>query len=150
MLKVAIWTLGVVGKSAAPAIHAHPDMKLVGCYTRSPDKRGQDVGELCGTAPMGIQTTGDKEALLALKPDCVNPGFANVLALVATAACAEVSRVSVLESVDATNYESPGTWEAMGIGRELGDPALPQFPHRAEPESGGGRGGGRAGCPHGC
>lgn len=191
MIKVALWTLGVVGKSAAPVIHTHPDMALVGCYTMSPDKAGRDVGEVCGGAPMGVIATSDADAVLALKPDCVlyvpqfpdvddmvrileggsnivstayfmngrkfgpeghariaaaaakggttiygsgvNPGFANILGLVATSACSEVRRITVLESVDATNYASPGTWEAMGIGREPGDPSIPAFISQSTP-----------------
>lgn len=185
MLKVVIWTLGVVGKSAVPTLYTHPLLQLVGCYTRSEQKRGKDVGELAGIAPIGVKATGDVAALLALRPDCilyvpqfpdvdemvrlleagcnivstayfingrkfgaeglarieaaarkggatiygtgVNPGFANILGLIATSACAHVSKITVLESVDATNYASPGTWEAMGIGRPLGEPGIADF-----------------------
>jgi hypothetical protein len=191
MLKVALWTLGVVGKSAAPVIHGHPDMRLVGCYTRSPEKAGVDVGVLCGLPPFGISATQDIDAVLAQKPDCIlyvpqfpdvdhmvrilesgcnivstayfmngrafgdasfarirqaaiaggvsiygtgiNPGFANILGLLATSACARVDRISVLESVDCTNYASPGTWEAMGIDRPLDDPEVPAFIKKGMP-----------------
>jgi hypothetical protein len=191
MIKVVLWTVGVVGKSAAPVIHKHPHMELVGCYTMSADKAGKDVGELCGTDPFGVIATDDADAVLALKPDCVlyvpqfpdvddmvrileggsnivstayfingrrfgaeghariaaaaakggttiygtgiNPGLANILGLVATSACSDVQRITVLESVDATNYASPGTWEAMGIGRDPGDPSIPTFISQSTP-----------------
>jgi hypothetical protein len=191
MLDVVLWTIGVVGKAAAPAIHNHPAMRLVGCYTMSAEKDGIDVGTLAGVAPMGVTATRDIGALLALKPDCVlyapqfpdvdhmvrilesgcnivstayfmngrafgeegfarirqaaikggtsiygtgiNPGFANVLGLLATSACARVDRISVLESVDCTNYASRGTWEAMGIDRPLNDPDVPAFIKKGTP-----------------
>lgn len=191
MVKVAIWNLGVVGKSAAPVIHAHPDMELVGCFTRSDDKKDKDIGVLCDREPFGVLASGDADAVLALKPDCVlyvplfpdvddmvrilesgsnivstayfingrkfgpeghariaaaaqkggttiygtgvNPGFANILGLVASSACSEVSRITVLESVDATNYASPGTWEAMGIGQEPGTPGIAEFISQSTP-----------------
>ena len=191
MLDVVLWTIGVVGKSAAPAIHRHPAMRLVGCYTMSAEKDDVDIGTLAGVAPFGIAATRDIDALLALKPDCIlyapqfpdvdhmvrilesgcnivstayfmngrafgeanyariraaaltggatiygtgiNPGFANVLGLLATSACARVDKISVLESVDCTNYASPGTWEAMGIDRPLNDPEVPGFIKKGMP-----------------
>jgi hypothetical protein len=37
----------------------------------SPDKVGQDVGEICGGEPMGVTATDDIDALLGLEADCV-------------------------------------------------------------------------------
>ena len=191
MLRVVLWTIGVVGKSAIPVLHTHPAMELVGCYTMSADKAGVDIGILADIGPIGIAATRDIDALIALKPDCVlyvpqfpdvdhmvrilasginivstayfmngrafgeanfarirqaalsggstiygtgiNPGFAHVLGLLATSACARVDRISVLESVDCTNYASAGTWEAMGIDRSLNDPDVPAFIKAATP-----------------
>jgi hypothetical protein len=191
VLKVALWTIGVVGRAAVPALQRHPHMQLVGCYTRSGEKAGADVGVLAGMGPIGVAATRDKAALLALKPDCIlyvpqfpdvddmvrileaginivstayfmngrafgpdgfrriaeatrrggasiygtgiNPGFANILGLVATSACARVDRIAVLESVDCTNYASPGTWEAMGIDRDPADPEIPRMLSRTMP-----------------
>jgi hypothetical protein len=70
-LRVVQWTTGNVGQRAVRAAVAHPDLELVGCYAWSPDKVGQDVGELCGIDPVGVAATDDVEALLALRPDCV-------------------------------------------------------------------------------
>ena len=69
--RVVQWTTGNVGKSSVQAIVANPTLELVGCYAWSPEKVGCDVGELCGIAPLGVAATGDVDALLALKPDCV-------------------------------------------------------------------------------
>ncbi|HQR03939.1 MAG: dihydrodipicolinate reductase [Proteobacteria bacterium] len=190
-IRVVQWTTGVVGKPALRAIVGHPRLELVGCYCHSPDKAGLDAGTLCGLPPLGIATTNDIDALLALKPDCVaympqfpdvdhmvrileagcnivstayfitgtqfgagakarieaaarrgnasiygsgvNPGLANVIALVASAGCARVDKISVLESVDATPYASPGTWTAIGFGRPVNDPEAPALAERAMP-----------------
>lgn len=63
----------------------------------------------------------------------VNPGHANVIALVASAGCARIDRISVLESVDATPYASAGTWTAIGFGLPVDDPAAPPLAERAMP-----------------
>jgi class 3 adenylate cyclase len=70
-LRVVQWTTGNVGKRSVRAIVAHPDIDLVGCYAWSGDKSGRDVGELCGLEPVGVTATGDVDALLGLRPDCV-------------------------------------------------------------------------------
>lgn len=69
--KVIQWTTGHVGREAVKAILAHPELELVGAYAFSPDKDGQDIGELCGIGPLGIAATSDVEALFALGADCV-------------------------------------------------------------------------------
>jgi hypothetical protein len=70
-LRVVQWTTGNVGKRSVRAVVAHPDLELVGCYAWSGDKVGRDVGELCGTDPVGVTATDDVDLLLGLKPDCV-------------------------------------------------------------------------------
>ena len=181
-LRVVQWTTGIVGAAAVRALAEHPELELVGGYAHSPEKVGRDLGELCGTEPLGIRASGDAEELLALRPDCVlympllwdvdemvrilesganlvstanfvtgasygrdaqrrldeaarrggvslygsgvNPGFANALALTATAVCRRVERVSVLESVDSTGYASAETWRALGFGSPPDTPGL--------------------------
>ncbi|MGE2833687.1 dihydrodipicolinate reductase [Mycobacterium sp. SMC-4] len=78
--RVVQWTTGNVGKKSVHAVTANSQLELVGCYAWSSDKAGIDVGDLCGIAPIGVQATGDVEALLALQPDCIvyNPMFADV------------------------------------------------------------------------
>lgn len=63
----------------------------------------------------------------------VNPGHANMIALVASAGAARIDRISVLESVDATPYESAGTWTAIGFGMRVDDPEAPPLAERAMP-----------------
>ncbi|OAN37935.1 dihydrodipicolinate reductase [Mycolicibacterium iranicum] len=78
--RVVQWTTGNVGRKSVHAIVANTDLELVGCFAWSPDKVGRDVGELCGIDPVGVTTTDNVDALLALKPDCIvyNPMFADV------------------------------------------------------------------------
>jgi hypothetical protein len=70
-LRIVQWTTGLVGRSAVRSVLEHPELELVGCYAWSADKVGRDVGELCGIDELGITTTDDIEAILALRPDCV-------------------------------------------------------------------------------
>jgi 2,4-diaminopentanoate dehydrogenase len=83
--RVVQWTTGNVGKSSVAAIAANPKLELIGCYAWSPDKSGQDVGDLAGIEPLGVTATNDVDALLALKPDVVvyNPMWIDVDELVA-------------------------------------------------------------------
>ena len=69
--KVIQWTTGFVGREAVKGILSHPELELVGAYAWSPEKNGQDVGELCGIGRLGIQATNDIDALLALGADCI-------------------------------------------------------------------------------
>ena len=55
----------------------------------------------------------------------VNPGFANLFALLSAGVCQRVDRISVLESVDSTHYGSAETWRACGLGRPVDDPEIP-------------------------
>jgi 4-hydroxy-tetrahydrodipicolinate reductase len=83
-IRVVQWTTGNVGKESLKAIIANPTLDLVGCFAWSPAKVGVDVGELAGIGRVGLAATGDVNALLALKPDCVvyNPMWPSVDELV--------------------------------------------------------------------
>jgi hypothetical protein len=72
MYRVIQWTTGNVGRRAVRAIVEHPELELVGVYSHGTDKVGRDAGELCGLPKLGVRTTDDVEALLALRADCVN------------------------------------------------------------------------------
>jgi hypothetical protein len=69
--RVVQWSTGGVGALALHAIAARPDLTLVGVYVHGAQKRGRDAGELAGLPPLGILTSSDVDALLALAPDCV-------------------------------------------------------------------------------
>ncbi len=70
--RVVQWGTGNVGRRALRAILDHPELELVGLHAYSSEKQGVDAGPLAGVAPMGVLATGDVEALLALRPDCVS------------------------------------------------------------------------------
>src|SRR2546427_8348695 len=70
--RVIQWCAGSVGRAALRALIRCRDFDLVGVYAHAAAKRGRDAGELAGLdARTGIPASGDAEALLALRPDCV-------------------------------------------------------------------------------
>ena len=69
--RVVEWSTGTVGKHAIAGILARPDLELVGVWVSSEAKHGKDVGELCGTEPLGLAATMHEDELLALQPDCI-------------------------------------------------------------------------------
>ncbi|CAM2771783.1 diacylglycerol kinase [Skermania piniformis] len=69
---MVVWSTGTVGRHAIVGIDAHPDLELVGVWTSTPDKAGQDAGVLAGLdRDLGVSATTDADALLALRPDCI-------------------------------------------------------------------------------
>lgn len=69
--RVIQWATGPVGRHAVAAVHAHPDLELVGALVYDPAKAGHDVGELCGIPPIGVRTTVDPDEIIGLEADCV-------------------------------------------------------------------------------
>jgi 4-hydroxy-tetrahydrodipicolinate reductase len=71
-LKVVVWSTGTIGRHAIAGIDAHPALELVGVWVSNPAKDGKDVGELAELGrELGILATTDRDALIALKPDCI-------------------------------------------------------------------------------
>jgi 2,4-diaminopentanoate dehydrogenase len=69
--RVVQWATGNIGLRSLQAVIEHPDLDLVGLYVYSEAKAGQDAGELCGLAPVGVRATRDLDEIVALQPDCV-------------------------------------------------------------------------------
>lgn len=70
--RVVQWSTGNVGRHAIAGIDARPDLELAGVWVSNPAKIGRDAGDLAGLGrDLGVAATGDTEALLALRPDCV-------------------------------------------------------------------------------
>lgn len=70
--RVVQWSTGNVGRHAIAGIDARPDLELAGVWVSNPAKVGRDAGDLAGLGrDLGVTATGDAEALLALRPDCV-------------------------------------------------------------------------------
>jgi len=71
-LRVVEWSTGTVGRHAIAGIDARPDLDLVGVWVSDPAKVGKDAGELAGLGrELGVEATDDRDALIALKPDCI-------------------------------------------------------------------------------
>jgi hypothetical protein len=70
-LRVIQWATGNVGKHAVAAVHAHPDLELVGVLVYNDEKAGRDVGEICGIGEIGVIATKERDEILALDADCV-------------------------------------------------------------------------------
>ncbi|MFI5509688.1 dihydrodipicolinate reductase [Mycobacterium sp. NPDC051804] len=54
----------------------------------------------------------------------VSPGFAELLAIVATTACDRVDKITIAESADTTLYDSPDTERPVGFDKKIDDPEL--------------------------
>lgn len=70
-LRVIQWATGGVGKAAIECVQNHPLLELAGCWVHSADKNGRDVGEILGTAELGVTATSSIDDVLALDADCV-------------------------------------------------------------------------------
>lgn len=71
-LRVVVWSTGTVGRHAIAGIDRHPALDLIGVWVSNPDKDGHDAGRLAGLdRDLGVRATTDREALLALRPDCI-------------------------------------------------------------------------------
>jgi 2,4-diaminopentanoate dehydrogenase len=57
----------------------------------------------------------------------INPGFANVLAILSAGICDRIDKITVTEAVDTSGYDSPATELPVGFGRPMDDPELPQM-----------------------
>ncbi|MEB3071154.1 NAD(P)H-dependent amine dehydrogenase family protein [[Mycobacterium] vasticus] len=69
--RAVVWGPGILGRALLREIAAKPELELAGVLAYSPEKDGKDVGELLGTAPMGVLATTDKEAIHRLDADIV-------------------------------------------------------------------------------
>ncbi|HET9877163.1 MAG TPA: dihydrodipicolinate reductase [Mycobacterium sp.] len=70
-LRVVQWATGSVGVAAIQGVLEHPELDLVGCWVHSEAKRGMDVGEIIGIAPLGVIATDSIDDVLALDADAV-------------------------------------------------------------------------------
>lgn len=71
-VRVAVWTTGNVIRQAVRAIERRTDLHLVAGFTRTADKVGRDLGDLCGLGrDLGVAMTDDLATLLAALPDAI-------------------------------------------------------------------------------
>ncbi|MDV8070844.1 dihydrodipicolinate reductase [Rhodococcus sp. IEGM 1366] len=57
----------------------------------------------------------------------INPGQADILGLVASAACGRIHQINIRESVDSTSYASKDTWVSLGFGGPADAPGLAEM-----------------------
>src|SRR5947209_12513495 len=70
--RVVQWSTGNIGTRALGALLDRDDFDVVGVHAFGSGKVGRDAGELADQAPVGVAATDDVDALIALRPDCVN------------------------------------------------------------------------------
>jgi len=70
--QVVQWSTGNIGRRALGILLDRDDFDVVGVHAYGSDKVGSDAGVLAGRNPVGVAATGDVDALIHLRPDCVN------------------------------------------------------------------------------
>ncbi|MEM9256781.1 MAG: hypothetical protein AAGA91_15145 [Pseudomonadota bacterium] len=70
-IKVIQWFTGEIARHQIRLVAQCPDMELVGVCVFHEHKVGLDAGELAGIDPLGVITTNDRDAMLALDADVV-------------------------------------------------------------------------------
>jgi 4-hydroxy-tetrahydrodipicolinate reductase len=69
--KVILWGTGFVGKMVIGELLQNPEYELVGVIGHFPEEIGRDVGELIGADPVGLESSGDVDAVLSRHADAV-------------------------------------------------------------------------------
>jgi hypothetical protein len=70
--EVVQWSTGNVGRRALAILLDRDDFDVVGVHAFGSDKVGCDAGALADRPRVGVAATGDVNALIELRPDCVN------------------------------------------------------------------------------
>jgi hypothetical protein len=70
--RVVQWSTGNIGTRALGVLLDRDDFDVVGVHAFGADKVGRDAGVLADRPPVGVAATGDVDALIELRPDCVN------------------------------------------------------------------------------
>jgi hypothetical protein len=70
--RVVQWSTGNIGRRALGILLDRDNFDVVGVHAFGSDKVGCDAGVLADRPPVGVAATGDTDALIELRPDCVN------------------------------------------------------------------------------
>jgi hypothetical protein len=70
--RVVQWSTGNIGRRALGVLLDRDDFDVVGVHAFGADKVGEDAGVLADRPPVGVAATSDIDALIELRPDCVN------------------------------------------------------------------------------
>lgn len=82
------------------------------------------TGRSYGQAAVDRLESAARKGGVTLHGTGINPGLANAFGLVMSAQCADFQCITVLESVDATEYASAETWRSLGYGGPADAPGL--------------------------
>ncbi len=69
--RVIVWGTGFVGKMVIAELVDNPEYELVGVIGHFPEEIGKDIGELIDADPIGLESSGDVDAVLATEADVV-------------------------------------------------------------------------------
>lgn len=69
--KVALWGSGTLAGAIMRQLIKRPDFEVVAMLCYSEEKHGKDIGEITGTAPLGVAATRNKDEVIAADADCV-------------------------------------------------------------------------------
>jgi len=69
--RVIVWGTGFIGKMVIRELLHNPAYELVGVIAHSKHEIGIDVGKLIGGKPIGLQSSGDVDAVLSIEADAV-------------------------------------------------------------------------------
>ena len=70
--RVVQWSTGNIGRRALGVLLDRDDFDVGGVHAFGLDKVGRDAGVLADRPPVGVAATSDTDALIELRPDCVN------------------------------------------------------------------------------
>jgi hypothetical protein len=69
--RVIQWMTGDVGQVGVRHFAENPVFDLVGVLVHTPEKVGKDAGDIAGIGAIGVTTTDDIDAVVAMDADCV-------------------------------------------------------------------------------
>jgi 4-hydroxy-tetrahydrodipicolinate reductase len=80
-----------------------------------------------GRKPTELVDEAGKRGNATLYGTGMNPGLAQILAIVNTAGLSRVDHIQVIETVDVSCHHSVDTWKKHGYGRSVDDPEVPRM-----------------------
>ncbi|MBW1907368.1 MAG: dihydrodipicolinate reductase, partial [Deltaproteobacteria bacterium] len=89
--------------------------------------RNQHHPHPSGRKPTELVDEAGKRGNATLYGTGMNPGLAQILAIVNTAGLSRIDHIQVIETVDVSCHHSVDTWKKHGYGRPVDDPEVPQM-----------------------
>jgi 4-hydroxy-tetrahydrodipicolinate reductase len=89
--------------------------------------RNQNHPHPSGRKPTELVDEAAKRGNATLYGTGMNPGLAQILAIVNTAGLSRIDHIQVIETVDVSCHHSVDTWKKHGYGRPVDDPEVPKM-----------------------